>query len=68
MKCNQCGKELKIENGILKEDCLQVKKEWGYFSRKDLQIDEICLCESCYDKWIAGFVLPVKKKKQTEAV
>lgn len=68
MKCNQCGRELKIENGILKEDCLQVKKEWGYFSQKDLQIDEICLCESCYDKWIAGFVLPVKKKNQTEAV
>lgn len=68
MKCNQCGKELKIENGILKEDCLQVIKKWGYFSNKDLEIDEFCLCEACYDKWISGFLVPVKKKNQTEAV
>lgn len=68
MKCNQCGKELKIEKGILKEDCFQVKKEWGYFSQKDLEIHEFCLCEACYDKWTAGFLIPLKKKNQTEAV
>lgn len=68
MKCNQCGKELKIENGILAEDCLQVKKEWGYFSEKDLETDEFCLCEACYDALVASFRIPVKKNCQTEAV
>lgn len=68
MKCNQCGKELEIKKGILQEDCLKVVKEWGYFSQKDLEIHEFCLCEACYDAWIAGFQLPVKKRNQTEAV
>jgi ribosomal-protein-alanine N-acetyltransferase len=68
MKCNRCGRELKVENGILKEDCLQIKKEWGYFSRRDLEIDEFCICEGCYEDLINGFQIPIDKTDKTEAV
>lgn len=30
--CNRCGKPLKVENGVLKEGCLQVCQTFGYFS------------------------------------
>ena len=60
IKCNQCGRALHVERGILKEDALILKKEWGYFSEKDLEVHELVLCEACYDTWIQGFVLPVR--------
>ena len=66
--CYQCGRELKTEKGILKEDALIVKKEWGYFSDKDLVVHDFAICESCYDKWIAGFAKPVHKSKMTEVL
>ena len=34
VKCNQCGRVLRMEKGILKEDALIIKKEWGYFPKK----------------------------------
>lgn len=58
--CNQCGRELEFKNGILHEDGLFVTKEWGYFSRKDLQIHKFCLCEKCYDEMIGNFALPME--------
>ena len=60
VKCNQCGKVLHMEKGILKEDALIIKKEWGYFSEKDLEVHEFVLCETCYDKWIRNFVIPIR--------
>lgn len=62
--CNQCGKEMKKENGILKEDGIFVVKEWGYFSHKDLQIHRFNLCEPCYDQWIQEFVVPVDMQEK----
>ena len=32
--CNQCGRELKIENGYLKEGCFTADADFGYFSQK----------------------------------
>jgi ribosomal-protein-alanine N-acetyltransferase len=58
--CNVCGKEIKVENDIVKEDCLIVEKEWGYFSDKDLEVHHLCICEHCYDEWIKSFKIPVK--------
>ncbi len=66
--CNQCGKEIRIEQGIAREDFLTVKKKWGYFSKKDGRQDEFCLCEACYDRLIAGFLVPVTEKEMTELV
>ena len=42
MKCNCCGKEIKEEQGIQKEDVLEIVKDWGYFSGKDMEIAGIC--------------------------
>lgn len=66
--CHQCGRVLKTEEGILREDALIVKKEWGYFSKKDLAVHDFVICESCYDKWIAGFVKPVCETKKREVL
>lgn len=66
--CNSCGKELKVENGILKEDAFEAKKEWGYFSDLDTQIHSFTLCEECYKKIIGGFEIPVEVRTKTEVL
>lgn len=53
--CNSCGKQLNYKKGTLQEDALFIKKEWGYFSNKDLEIHEFAVCESCYDNIVSGF-------------
>ena len=67
-KCNCCGKEIKTEQGIQKEDVLTVSKEWGYFSKKDMERHHFIVCEACYDNWISGFVIPPKVEERTEAL
>lgn len=66
--CNGCGKTLKIENGILKEDAFEATKEWGYFSGKDLEVHHFNLCEECYNKMISGFKIPVEIRKKLEVL
>ena len=58
--CNQCGKELVVEEGIVKEGCFSVDYEFDYFSNKDGYIYSMDLCEKCFDKWIKGFQNPVE--------
>lgn len=64
--CNNCGKELLVENGILKEGCFEVDNVFGYFSKKDGQIHSFDLCEDCYDKMITGFKIPVEEREARE--
>ena len=33
--CNKCGREIKVIQGVAREDFLEVNKCWGYFSDKD---------------------------------
>lgn len=68
IRCNRCGKHVKEKNEILLEDIFEGKKEWGYFSKKDLQVDTFYLCESCYDSMIEQFVIPITRKTRTEAM
>lgn len=68
MYCNACGRPIKGDHNIQTEETLSVKKEWGYFSKKDLQIHEFTLCEDCYDKMIEKFKIPVSVKDKTEAL
>ena len=58
--CNKCGKEIVVENGIARDDVLEVTKRWGYFSHKDNQVHKFDLCEECYDELISTFQIPVK--------
>lgn len=64
--CNYCQKEMPIENGILKAEVIQVKHNFGYFSKKDGQAEEFDLCEDCYKRITDKFRIPVEKKNITE--
>lgn len=64
--CNKCGKELLVENGILKEGCFETKTAFGYFSRKDGQVHSFDLCEDCYDRMVADFKVPVEEREVRE--
>ena len=64
--CNQCGRELLCENGILHEDCVRVDKSWGYFSSKDGVDYHFVLCEACCDRLVSGFTVPVHKTQTIE--
>lgn len=66
--CNKCGRELKQINGILHEDGLFVRKDWGFFSEKDLQIHKFNLCEACYDLMIGQFAIPVTVEDKEAAL
>lgn len=66
--CNVCGRELKCgsENGILMEDAFFAKKEWGYFSNKDMVRHSFLICEACYDDMVSGFAIPPEVEEVTE--
>ncbi len=66
--CNSCGKVLKVENGIMKEDAFEATKEWGYFSRRDMEVHHFNLCEECYDKMISKFMIPIEIRKKLEVL
>ncbi|MCI8770375.1 MAG: hypothetical protein HFH73_04375 [Lachnospiraceae bacterium] len=64
--CNSCAREIKMENGILKEDVFEGNKEWGYFSEKDMMRHSFILCEACYDKMVSNFAIPLIEVEVTE--
>ena len=58
--CNCCG-QIICKKGCLKEDYLHVRKDWGYFSFKDLTGHAFNMCEACYDQMISNFKIPVEE-------
>lgn len=68
IRCNKCGKEIRIQKWNRGEDCLKVVKEWGYFSKKDRELHTFYLCEDCYDSMIQGFEIPVQKQNVKEVL
>lgn len=64
--CNKCGRELVVENGIIKQDFIAVNKPWGYFSDKDGKTYKFILCEECSDRLTADFAVPVEITDTTE--
>lgn len=66
VSCNGCGKELLVENGIVKEGCFHVEYNFGYFTEKDGTKHEWDLCEACYDKMVKNFAIPVDVKDESE--
>lgn len=68
MYCNVCGRQLEMENGILKEDVFEAAKEWGYFSNKDLEVHKFNICEDCYEEMISKFKIPVSILNKKEVI
>lgn len=64
--CSKCGKIIGKEEQIIKEDFLYVNKKWGYFSNKDGEVHEFCLCEKCYDELLRQFAVPVQIRESSE--
>lgn len=64
--CNKCGKEIKIENNIVREDYLHIEKAWGYFSKKDKTTYQFDICEECVEEFVGSFKVPVKLIETTE--
>lgn len=64
--CNACGKKLKVEKQMELEGVFHGRAQWGYFSNKDGETHTFDLCEACYDKWIAGFQIPVEITPENE--
>lgn len=58
--CNCCGRVINV-NGNEREDYLEVRKAWSYFSSKDLSGHAFNMCEACYDEMIARFKIPVEE-------
>ncbi len=56
--CNKCGRLIGTRDKFEKVDYLSVKKEWGYFSNKDMEIHSFELCEHCYDELIKQLKIP----------
>ncbi|MFU0826099.1 MAG: Fe3+ hydroxamate ABC transporter substrate-binding protein [Lachnoclostridium sp.] len=68
IRCNVCGRKITIEQGIMKEDVFEATKEWGYFSKYDMEIHKFNICEACYDKLIATFKIPVEVIEKKEVL
>ena len=66
MFCNQCGRQLRTENGMLMEAAYEGRHNFGYFSHKDGVTHSFDLCEACYDKLIGTFAIPVTEKEEFE--
>ena len=64
--CNCCKKELLVKNGILKEECISVSHDFGFFSERDGETQEFDLCETCYNKIVARFQIPAQSKERGE--
>lgn len=66
--CNGCGRELRNfgEKEEILEDVFEGKKQWGYFSKKDMMFHSFLLCEECYDDMVSRFAIPPKVEEVTE--
>lgn len=64
--CNMCGRIIRFDGDIPKEEYISVCKNWGYFSKKDGKTWNYIICESCNDKLIEGFAVPVEITDTTE--
>ena len=64
--CNKCGRTWNGDADLAKEGVCTVKIDWGYFSNKDGETHQFCLCEDFYDEMIKKFRIPVRVIERTE--
>ena len=68
LQCNMCGRKILIKDGIEREGVFSASCTWGYFSKKDGETHFFDLCEKCYDKMTAQFVIPPTRQEESELV
>lgn len=66
IKCNVCGKNLKLENGLIVEGNISIDYPWGYFSDMDGEIHKFDICQGCYKKLLKSFVIPIDVEENKE--
>lgn len=66
--CNCCGLKIPHRGNVIISGALSFRAEWGFFSNKDGESHSFELCESCYDKIVRKFHLPVEISERTEFV
>ena len=64
--CNCCRKNLLVENGFLKEECIHVEHNFGFFGTKDGLSHRFDLCEDCYQKITEDFAIPAEEWERKE--
>ena len=64
--CNQCGRELKLEKGIVQEGVFSGKARWGYFSGKNGETDSFDLGKAFFNCMARGFAVPVTIEEEME--
>ncbi len=64
--CNKCGKEIKVILNTPHEDFVLIRKNWGYFSKKDGRTQQFILCETCMEKLEREFQIPSMWSDTTE--
>lgn len=64
--CNGCRKNLLVENGFLREECIHVEHDFGFFGSRDGLSHRFDLCEECYQKIIGRFAVPVEEWERKE--
>ena len=66
--CNQCGKELQQQEGMIREGYFSADVVFGYFSNKDGLRHRWDLCEQCYDALTGGFQITAEESEESELV
>ena len=64
--CNCWRKKLLVENGFLKEECIHLEHDFGFFGTKDGLSNRFDLCEDCYQKITEEFSIPVEEWERKE--
>ncbi len=64
--CNCCGKNLLVENGFVKEECIHVEHDFGFFGTRDGISQKFDLCEACYRKIVEKFSIPAEEWERKE--
>lgn len=66
LRCNKCGRKIRLRNGFPEEGVFHADNSWGFFSRRDGENHSFDLCEDCYDEWIRSFEIGVEIEERVE--
>lgn len=64
--CNMCGRNIKIQKGMITDGVMSIEYRWGYFSDFDGQTHSFDICQDCYKKLEKKFVIPIDREETNE--